>query len=162
MRIISLIQQVVTNPNVYIAALISTLIGLGVGGAIGMFAGGFIAYTKEQCGACLPYMLDVNIMLLLSIISGLILGACAGASIIGSITIYQIHRKFNTLSMVSSATINNVLKETLSVSIELAIGLLLGAIIGSLKQPGYGSLIGALFGISLMLISTSLEKKSKK
>lgn len=161
MRIINLIQKIITNPNIYIAAFISILIGLGAGGTIGMFAGGFIAYTGTPCTACLPYSLDINLLIPLSMVSGLVLGALAGAAIIGSITVYQIHNTCD-VPVLSATNIDTVLKEALAVSIELAIGMLLGAIIGSLKQPGYGSLMGALFGMGLILIPSSPRKKPKK
>ena len=145
--------QFSNNPNVYIAALICGLVGLGVGGAVGAFSGGFIGYSLKLLGNCitLPWGLDPSMSL--GVILGLGIGAGIGAVIIGLFTTYNIYINTRSHTSFSKETTHKILLSSLGFSIELATGMALGAIIGSLKEPGYGSIVGALIGLIIMILA---------
>jgi len=145
--------QFSNNPNVYIAALVGGLVGLGVGGAVGAFSGGFIGYSLKLLGNCisLPWGLDSSMSL--GVILGLGIGAGIGAVIIGLFTTYNIYMNTRSHTTFSKETTHKILLSSLGFSIELATGMALGAIIGSLKEPGYGSIVGAFIGLIIMILA---------
>ena len=156
------IKKIIYNPNIYVAAVVGVAAGLGMGGAVGAFAGGFIGYTLKLCTVCManPWGIDPNIILGAGI--GFVAGAVVGGGVTGLITIYKIYNKSPKLPVLSRTNIPEVLWSSLRVGVEVAIGMGLGAIIGSLKMPGYGTIAGAVIGVLLMLLTTSLERKPKK
>lgn len=146
--------QFLNNPNIYIAALIGGLVGLGIGGAVGAVSGGFIGYTLHLLGSCvtLPWGIDPNMSL--GVIIGVGIGASIGSVIIGLLTIFKIYKKTPSFSTVSNNNTQEILLSSLGFSIELAIGIGIGTLIGSLIDPGYGSIAGAFIGLIIMLLKS--------
>jgi hypothetical protein len=148
----------INNSNLYIAALIGGLVGLGVGGALGAVSGGFIGYTLQFLGGCviLPWGIDPSMAL--GAIIGMGVGASIGSSIIGLLTIFKIYKNTKLFSTFSNETTpQKILLYSFGFSIELATGMGLGAIVGSLKDPGYGSIAGAFIGLFIMLLVSTFK-----
>lgn len=147
------------NPSIYIAALIGGLVGLGTGGAVGAVSGGFIGHNLQILDSCvtLPWGIDPNMSL--GIIIGIGIGAYIGSSIIGLLTIFKIYKKTQSFSTSSNKNTQEILLSSLGISVELATGMGIGTIIGSLKDPGYGSIAGAFIGLIIMLLKSTFKNK---
>ncbi len=156
------IQKFITNPTIYVAAVIGTLAGVISGGTIGLVSGGFIGYQFKISNGCGMYLLKMNADITLGCFIGLMLGGFMGGIFTGGSTIYKMYNKTYKVRRLSYKNITRVLLDSLSISIEISIGMYLGAVIGGMKSPGIGSLGGAFLGALLMLFTTSLEKKQKK
>ncbi|CEG56354.1 hypothetical protein [Legionella fallonii] len=153
------ILSIINNPNIYVAAIIGSLIGILTGGVVGVFSGGFIGYAYKVCSGCMTPLFDVNPDITVGVLIGGVIGAALGGVITGLITVYKIHKRTLQLLNLSPENISAVMLNAFWISIELSIGMGLGAIIGSLKLPGIGSAVGALMGMALMLFTSTLEKK---
>lgn len=153
------ILNIVNNPNIYVAAIVGSLIGILSGGVVGVFSGGFIGYGYKICSSCMAPLFGVNPDIIVGVVIGGVVGAALGGVITGLITVYKIHKKTLQLLSLSPENISGVILNAFWISIEIAIGMVLGAIIGSLKLPGIGSAIGAFIGMILMLFTSRLEKK---
>ncbi|HAT8179962.1 TPA: hypothetical protein JA361_10980 [Legionella pneumophila] len=166
MSIIKTIQNIIYNPNVYIAVVIGALLGGVSGGAAGLFSGGFIGRAFKICMECPNQLFGFNIgifdlNMVAGAIIGLVIGAALGGAITGLITTFHVYTKPHLPKTVSRDNIHEVLIGALWISIEISIGIILGAAIGSLKSPGIGSAIGALIGIMLMLLTITWENRGK-
>ncbi len=159
--IVTNLLGIINNPNIYVAALVGSLIGILIGGAVGVFSGGFIGYAYKICSGCIAPVFDVNPDITVGGAIGGVVGAVLGGVITGLITTYKIHKKTQQLLNLSPENISGVILNAFWISIELAIGIGLGAIIGSLKLPGVGSAVGAFMGLVLMLFTSTLEKREE-
>ncbi|HAT1772320.1 TPA: hypothetical protein RG395_002261 [Legionella pneumophila] len=167
MSVIKTIKNIIYNPNVYIAVVVGALLGGVSGGASGLFSGGFMGRAFQICMECPNQLLGFNIgifdlNMVAGAIIGVVIGAALGGAITGLVTTFHVYRKPNLPKTVSRDNIHEVLISSLWISIEISIGMILGSAIGSLKEPGIGSAIGALIGIILMLLATFWENKVKK
>lgn len=144
--------QLINNPNVYIAALIGGLVGLGIGGAVGAVSGGFFGHSLQLLGNCVTLPWGIDSSMALGVILGAGIGASVGSSIIGLLTIFKIYKKTKSFSI--SSNTHEIVLSSLGFSLELATGVALGAIIGSLKDPTYGCIVGAFIGLVIMLLAS--------
>lgn len=160
--IITQIKYIINNPNVYVALVVGVAFGICAGGLVGAFAGGFIGYALQLYQTVLVFSFPVNLNVVVGGFIGLIIGAVIGGVIIGLTTTYKIHKKTYQRQILSHKEMPGTLSGVFGISIEIAAGMVLGAIIGSLKTPGIGTLLGAIVGATLMVISSSLEKKPRK
>ncbi len=160
-RLLSGFLGIINNPCVYVAACIGTLVGALSGGAVGFFAGGFIANAYKMSEELILDWHSLNSPMAFGALIGLLIGGFIGGVFTGSVTIYKIHKRTYQLKMLSHENIAGVILSALYISIEVAIGMGIGAVIGSLKLPGIGSIMGAFVGILLMFFTASLEKTNK-
>lgn len=157
---IKFVLEFISNPNIYVAALIGGFIGSLIGGIIGAISGGFIGSGLQLLGNCitLPWGLDPTMSL--GTILGLVIGVGAGAATIALLTIFKIYIKTRSLTTFSKETTHEILLSSLSFSIELATGMGIGAIIGGLESPGYGLIFGAILGLLVMLLIIFFKQRS--
>ncbi len=153
--------QFINNPNFYIASLIGGLVGLGIGGAVGALSGGFIAYHLKFIDGCVGLPLGIDPNMPLGAVIGLGVGAIIGAAIIGLLTIFKIYKVTKSFSSSSNENTHEIVLHSLRFSLELATGVGVGAIILSLKNPAYGSIIGAFIGLIIMLIISIFKSTTK-
>lgn len=146
--------QLLNNPNVYIAALIGGLVGLGIGGAVGAVSGGFFGHTLQLLGSCVTLPWGIDPSMALGVILGVGIGAGIGSGIIGLLTVFKIYKKTKSFSTSSNENTHEIVLSSLGFSLELATGVALGAIIGSLKDPTYGCIAGAFIGLVIMLLAS--------
>ncbi len=152
------IQTLITNPNIYIAAIIGTFVGMVAGGAVGLFSGGFISYTYDLCPGCVAPFDYVNPDVFAGGIMGLFIGSYIGGIGIGTLTIFKIHHKTIASQIITPDNLPNVLLSAFRMSMELSIGMAIGAVIGSLRLPGLGSVLGAVMGTMLILYTSTVRK----
>ncbi len=153
--------QFIYNPNFCITALIGGLVGFVVGGAVGALSGGFIAYHLQFLSGCVTLSWGIDPNIILGIIVGIEIGAGIGAVIIGLLTIFKIYKDAHSLSTFLKKNTQEILFRSLGFSFELATGMGLGAVIFSLKNPGYGTIVGAFVGLIIMLLTSIFKNVSK-
>ena len=162
MNLLKHIHQVITNPNIYVAAVVGALVGGGTGSAVGFFSGGCIAYSYKLYNELVFPPFNFHIEMVAGALIGLVIGSALGGVMISMVTIHKINKKTNMAPNLSPDNVVNVLLDALWVSLEVSMGMSLGAIIGSLKLPGAGSILGALLGTSFMLFKTPQIMRKKK
>lgn len=149
------------NPIYYVAAVAGTLPG-GIAGAIigavsGIYLsplfGFFTGYKDHQFG------LDVDVFV--GGAFGVIIGSVLGGGLTGGVTLLKIYKDKKQVEVLSKDNIAEILLPSLSTSIELAVGMLVGAIIGSLKQLGLGTVLGATIAMLIILLSRPIIDMKK-
>ncbi|MGL5743298.1 MAG: hypothetical protein ACRCXC_12600 [Legionella sp.] len=135
------LKQIMITPSTYVAAVIVTVLGCGVGGVIGAIAGGFIGHDYKLVTGCTLLWPGLEPSIVFWSMMGLIIGTARGGAIAGLITIYKIYNRNKRLKSLSADTISEIILSSLGVGIEVSVGMGLGAVIGSLKLPGVGSVI---------------------
>ncbi|KTD53762.1 hypothetical protein Lsan_4172 [Legionella santicrucis] len=158
------IEQLVRNPNLYVALAVSALLGCSSGGAIGFFSGGFIGQSFLLCNNSSNFILNLNPGIMVGALLGLIVGALMGGGITVIITLFKIYKKTKNYPVLSQDNIAQVLSASFWINLEIIIGMGLGAIIGSLKSRGLGTLTGAALGLLIIWLTSTLKapKKSEK
>ncbi|KTC83442.1 hypothetical protein [Legionella cincinnatiensis] len=158
------IEQLVRNPNLYVALAVSALLGGGSGGAIGLFSGGFIGQSFSLCNNPSNFVLNLTPGIMVGALLGLIAGALLGGGITITITLFKIYKKTKNYPVLSHDNIVQVLSASFWINLEIIIGMGLGAIIGSLKSRGVGTLTGAALGLLIIGLTSTLKspKKSEK
>ncbi|WP_115701713.1 hypothetical protein [Legionella sainthelensi] len=158
------IEKLVRNPNLYVALVISALLGCSCGGAIGFFSGGFIGESFSLCNTPSNFVFNLNPGIMVGALFGLTAGALLGGAITVSITLFKIYKKTKNYPALSHDNIAQVLSASFWINLEIIIGMGLGAIIGSLKSRGVGTLTGAALGMLIIWLTSTLKtyKKSEK
>lgn len=158
------IEQLVRNPNLYVALVISALLGGGSGGIIGFFSGGFIGQSFSLCNNSCGCVLNLSPGVMVGALLGLIIGVLLGGGISIVITLFKIYKKTKNHPVVSQDNIAQVLSTSFWINLEIIIGMGLGAIIGSLQSRGIGTLTGAALGLLIIWLTSTLNpsKKTKK
>lgn len=158
------IEQLVRNPNLYVALVVSALLGGSTGGIIGFFSGGFIGESFSLCNSTSGCVLNLNPAIIVGALLGLIAGVLLGGGITIAITLFKIYKKTKNYPVVSQDNIAQVLSTSFWINLEIIIGMGLGSIIGSLKSRGIGTLTGAAIGLFIIWLTSTLNpsKKAKK
>ncbi|KTD06382.1 hypothetical protein Lgra_3159 [Legionella gratiana] len=158
------IEQLVRNPNLYVALVVSALLGGISGGIIGFVSGGFIGQSFSLCNSCSGCVLNLNPVIMVGALLGLIAGILLGGGITIAITLFKIYKKTKNYPVLSSDNIAQVLSASFWINLEIIIGMGLGAIIGSLKSRGIGTLTGAALGLLIIWMTSTFNpsKKAKK
>lgn len=162
MDILNNIRAFIKNPNLYIAAAAGVIPGAITGGAIGALSGSYIAPLFGIFAGYKDHKFGFDVDFLVGGIVGLIIGVIIGGMVTGGFAIFKINKNKKQLAAISEENITEILLPAMGSSIELSIGMAIGAVIGSLKLLGIGTVLGALTGLILILVTTPMVKKSVK
>lgn len=160
MDILNKIRALIKNPNLYIIAAVGTIPGAITGGAIGALSGSYIAPLFGIFTGYRDHKFGIDVDLLVGGIVGLIIGVILGGIITGGLALLKINKNKKQLEVISQENITQILLPAMGISVELSIGMAIGAVIGSLKLLGIGTVLGALTGLILILITTPIVKRS--
>ncbi len=159
MSVKSSFLNLIKNPKLYLAAAVGTIPGAITGGVIGALSGCYIAPLFGFFSGYKDHKFGIDVDFFVGGISGLIIGAILGGVVTGGMAIFKINKNKKQIQAVSQDNIFEVLIPSLGIGIELSIGMAIGAIIGSLKLLGIGTVLGALTGTTLILITSQIIKK---
>ncbi|KTC64786.1 Uncharacterised protein (plasmid) [Legionella adelaidensis] len=159
MNIKEALVNLIQNPSAYIAAVIGTPVGGASGALIGAAACSFILSSYGICPECKDPYFHLDIGISMGVLIGLIIGSIIGGGTSLFYTVYKIHQKTFRTKEIAQNNIADIVLYSLGYSAELAVSMILGAIIGSLKSLGYGTAIGGVIGIVLLLIIKQFEKR---
>ncbi|ETO92393.1 hypothetical protein [Legionella oakridgensis] len=154
MNIVKNIIGIITNPNVYLAAVAGVIPGALTGGVIGALSSGYISNRFGLCAECTDYLLGFHANLFIASLIGFIIGVILGGAVTAGFTIYKIHKDtIQELKTISHDNITDILFAAFSMSIKISLGMGAGALVGSLLSPGIGTALGATAGtLSLLLV----------
>lgn len=141
----------------YVAFTIGIMPGVYAGGAIGLFSGIHLGPLLGVCVGAAP-LFGIHLDCIVGALVGLVLGVILGSLLTGGIAVYKVQKKTKPSQQISPDNINEILLSGLGIALETSIGMSIGAIIGSLKSPGIGTLIGAITGTALILITKPIKK----
>jgi hypothetical protein len=149
--------QIFRNSHILIALAIGTIPGVIVGGFFGGYSGVYASklwhFTLQ--GLTLPF--NIPHELLVFGISGIYFGMVTGGAITGTITMVKAFLQADPYQPITHENILNIAEIYISFSLRLTCVLAAGAALGSIRQPGLGTLAGAIIASALY---TVLEKSN--
>ncbi|KTC68380.1 hypothetical protein Lbir_2982 [Legionella birminghamensis] len=151
------VERLILHPQLYVSGVISALLSGSSGGIIGFFSGGFIAQSFSLCNSCNNCFLNLNPTVIVGALLGLGIGAIVGGGLAIAITSFKIYKRTKNYPLLSPDNIVQIISASLWINAEILIGMDLGAIIGSLKSAGIGTLTGAILGLLIIWLTSTLK-----
>ncbi len=149
--------QVFRNSQVLIALAIGTTPGVIVGGFFGGYSGVYASklwhFTLQ--GLTLPFNMPHELLIFGA--SGIYVGMVTGGAITGTITALKAFLQADPYQPITDKNILNIAEIYMSFSLRLTCVLATGAALGSIRQPGLGTLVGAFVASGLYAV---LEKSN--